>query len=182
MQSSKGHAKWIFLKFHSLRWIWNGKVVLEDACVSTKRWMFECFQTAALSLWRAWLVSTFQRAKQKKLIWAKKRFYKWAEYGSGSSLYIHRLLFQSDLCWTGFGNPPFHSGFMHTEKPIDSISSRELCRRTEMFFVLQHSISQTPPTRILNWLQAEESCLRLCGPALNRIIESNVHFKQRFVI
>lgn len=31
-----------------------------------------------------------------------------------------------------------------------------------------------PPTRMSN-------CLRLCGPALNRIIESNVHFKQRFV-
>lgn len=174
MQSSKGHAKWIFLKFHSLRWIWNGKVALEDDCVSTKPWMLECFQTAALSLWRAWLVSVFQRAKQKELIWTKKRFYKWAEYGSGSSLYIHRLLFQSDLSWTGFGNPPFPSGLVQAEKTIDSISSRELWRRMEMFAVLQHSISQTPPTRISN-------CLRLCGPALNRIIESNVHFEQRFV-
>lgn len=51
-----------------------------------------------------------------------------------------------------------------------------------MFAVLQHSISRTPPTRVLNRLQAEEGGLRLCGPALNRIIESNVHFEQRFVI
>lgn len=37
-------------------------------------------------------------------------------------------------------------------------------------------------TRVLNCLQAKEGGLRLCGPALNRIIKSNVHFEQRFVI
>lgn len=54
MQSSKGHVKWICLKFHSLKWKRNKKTV------SIKCWMFQCFQTAALSLWRDPLVSTFR--------------------------------------------------------------------------------------------------------------------------
>lgn len=167
MQSSKGHGKWIFLKFHSLSWIWNGKVALEDACVSTKCWMFACFQTAALSLWRAWLVSVFQRAKQKELIWTKKRFYKWVEYGSSSSLYFHRLLFRSDLCWTGFKSAVC----------LWSRARREAHRLNQLTWALQKNgnvcraatfdLPNPPPTRMWNCLQAEESCLRLWGPALN---------------
>lgn len=119
--------------------------------------------------------------KQEEIICAKKkkkRFYKWAEYGSGSRLYIHRFRFHSDLCWTGFENLLLLSGLVHTEAQ----SAHMNLHITETFAMLQHSIFQTPLTRMLNCLQAEENGLRLCWTATKQIIESNVHFDQRFVI
>lgn len=108
-------------------------------------------------------------------------FIHWDEYGmawrawlvSGYSFnHIGNLLVLQIHCF------PLVSHKVSVMHMRDSISSCELCRRREVFAVLQHS---TPPGQGCQTVCRRGKAVCTFGPVLNQIIESNVNFEQRFI-
>lgn len=126
-------------------------------------------------------MSVFQRAKQKELIWTKKRFYNGlnmaaAQVSISIGYYFNHIYVGLVLEICRFPLVSCMQGSTRQNQLTRTLQNNgNVCRAAKFHF-------PNPTDKDLELSAGEGSCLRLCGPALNRIIESNVHFEQHFVI